>query len=308
MASEGKKALSHDSGVSCIMRLFAVLSKPCSSPLTSHLNFNLSPPDQNTSIAIMAKSADSPLLALAGELRNEIWRLVVLERDPIKVRGVSSPNEPALLAFNEQIRKEAIKIHYGENTFEFRAQPIPQHQGYNFTSTSITQGYSFTSIAAPAWLVCIGDERAGVIRNFILNHVHPAHVPSGFWLATFYDFGGPVDEAQRLERQALEYTRVHEYVDVLTTYSGLALEALHVAWPEDPPHPALGSNPAQNFRWIHRYEQECKLNAEWRVFAKQTVVAQCALRISLKTKAENLGTAQNPGEALWSVNDEKPWF
>lgn len=62
----------------------------------------------------------SPLCTLPGELRNRIYRLVLVQSSVIlDVKILSTPTEPALLATCQRIRKEALNIFYSENTFHF---------------------------------------------------------------------------------------------------------------------------------------------------------------------------------------------
>lgn len=56
------------------------------------------------------------LLTIPGELRNEIYRLVLPHHEIIKIREGTS-KEPALLAVCRQIHKEASYIYYCENRF-----------------------------------------------------------------------------------------------------------------------------------------------------------------------------------------------
>lgn len=66
----------------------------------------------------------SPLATLPGELRNRIWRLVVVKLNAINVSDLTSPQEPALLATCHQARKEASGIYYAENTFLLAHDPF----------------------------------------------------------------------------------------------------------------------------------------------------------------------------------------
>ncbi|OCK82654.1 hypothetical protein K432DRAFT_380266 [Lepidopterella palustris CBS 459.81] len=67
---------------------------------------------------------------LSGELRNQIYREALLSVDPIKVGQPRSCNPvhrgglPSLLRVSSQIRKEAISIYYGENTFNFSDESV----------------------------------------------------------------------------------------------------------------------------------------------------------------------------------------
>lgn len=59
----------------------------------------------------------SPLLSLAAELRNTIYRLVLIPPHPIDVSNLRHPSEPGLLATCKQVRREATGMYYSENEF-----------------------------------------------------------------------------------------------------------------------------------------------------------------------------------------------
>ena len=63
---------------------------------------------------------ESPLLALAAELRNRIYRYALASGVPIDV-STTNTTSAALLATCHEIRGEAIGIYFSENTFEFKA-------------------------------------------------------------------------------------------------------------------------------------------------------------------------------------------
>lgn len=58
----------------------------------------------------------SALLELPPELRNDVYRLVLCNGNPVSVTATNLP-EPPLLAVCKQIRDEAVQIYYSENTF-----------------------------------------------------------------------------------------------------------------------------------------------------------------------------------------------
>jgi len=60
---------------------------------------------------------DNPLMRLPGELRNEIYRLVLVSNNQLLVTKSSIPTQPPLTMVSRQIRKEAIAIFYRENKF-----------------------------------------------------------------------------------------------------------------------------------------------------------------------------------------------
>lgn len=79
----------------------------------------------------------SPFLELPPELRNEIYRHVIVvghdedlheDEDYVEI-AIHRPyvTEPALLAVNRQIRSETVSIFYGENIFRIKGSVIIVH-------------------------------------------------------------------------------------------------------------------------------------------------------------------------------------
>lgn len=54
---------------------------------------------------------------LPGELRNKIWRDLLVSPEPVDVTNRTHATEPAILATCQQVRQEATSIYYSENTF-----------------------------------------------------------------------------------------------------------------------------------------------------------------------------------------------
>jgi hypothetical protein len=78
------------------------------------------PPCQNTPTPQVVEKQPCYLLHIHAEIRNEIYRLVLVSEDKIRV-GVNDapPMDPPLLRTNRQIRSEARGIFYKENRAEF---------------------------------------------------------------------------------------------------------------------------------------------------------------------------------------------
>lgn len=64
-------------------------------------------------------SNQSPILALAGEIRNRIYRYALVTSQPFTVQLQFAPLDTALLRVNKQIHAEASSIFYHENAFRF---------------------------------------------------------------------------------------------------------------------------------------------------------------------------------------------
>lgn len=59
----------------------------------------------------------SRLFSSPAEIRNQIYENVLVESEPIEISSSNTPAEPGLLAVNQQVRKEARKLYYAQNTF-----------------------------------------------------------------------------------------------------------------------------------------------------------------------------------------------
>ncbi len=86
----------------------------------------------NTPTMASPASIDCPLLALPGEIRNRIYRYVLIKPNPFAVKFQFSPRDTALLQANRMVYMEASTIFYYENTFRipeslFLGAPILQH-------------------------------------------------------------------------------------------------------------------------------------------------------------------------------------
>ncbi len=86
----------------------------------------------NTPTMANPASIDCPLLALPGEIRNRIYRYVLIKPNPFAVKLQFSPRDTALLQVNKMVYKEASTVFYYENTFRipeslFLGAPILQH-------------------------------------------------------------------------------------------------------------------------------------------------------------------------------------
>ncbi|PPJ57822.1 hypothetical protein CBER1_00176 [Cercospora berteroae] len=73
----------------------------------------------------------SPLFGLPGELRNRIYRLVLLEQNAIQVVDTGYAR-PGLLTTCQQIANESTVLYYEENKFDVRAWDYNPHSLYNF--------------------------------------------------------------------------------------------------------------------------------------------------------------------------------
>ena len=79
-------------------------------------------PNGRTAVHLAARTmtdqSTSPLLKLPGELRNRIYRFALITHDHIRLPVTTRTfPEPALLATNKEIRREASSLFYSENHF-----------------------------------------------------------------------------------------------------------------------------------------------------------------------------------------------
>ena len=76
--------------------------------------------DQDTMVVKSNIKQDSPLLNLPGELRNRIYRYVVVSSKPVILgQGMASAHRPILALVCRQLYKEVSSIHFEENKFIF---------------------------------------------------------------------------------------------------------------------------------------------------------------------------------------------
>jgi hypothetical protein len=113
-------------------------------------------------------SSGSHLMTLPLEVRQRIWRLVVVEKQ-FFVYPVISPEQPDLAMTSRQIRGEVLPLYYGENTF---AVEIPVE----------TMGRTGRLSLEPVrkWAAALeGGGHLGTIRKWALSLVLPASSVAG---------------------------------------------------------------------------------------------------------------------------------
>lgn len=118
-----------------------------------NLQHKTSPSTHSLPCLFERMSQDSPLLALAPELRNKIYRLVLVSDAAIDIGSESSPTPPRLLGTCRQIRHEATSIYYHENTFAAT------------DSTSCGDNYT----RAVSWFCKIGSTRCAMMADMRLH-------------------------------------------------------------------------------------------------------------------------------------------
>lgn len=125
----------------------------------------------NPEILMPATMASPLLLSLPGELRNEIWRLVLVEQNPIDVTDQVKLVEHAVLAVSKQVREETLSIYYGENTFELKTMPILNMNVHLYTLKKPDSRFSGwyvkipVVLKSPVWFAALGSTRAKKIRK-----------------------------------------------------------------------------------------------------------------------------------------------
>lgn len=84
------------------------------------------------------QSATCPLLALPAELRNHIYRGVLVAKGPVKITA-QSYKQPPLLQARDMIRAETLSLYYGGNLFHLTM--------HGFVSTAAATWWQHSSIA-----------------------------------------------------------------------------------------------------------------------------------------------------------------
>ncbi|KAK4610581.1 hypothetical protein CLAFUW4_14138 [Fulvia fulva] len=119
-------------------------------------------------------SRDSRLLSLPAELRNKIYRLVLVEDSEIIIPPWGPlPAPPGLLATNTQIRNEASSIYFQENNFHFVIYESNAVFFLTFRDSSRAQAY-----------------HAQISRG-IIEPTSPSWENAKIWLRAFYDGRAP---------------------------------------------------------------------------------------------------------------------
>jgi len=112
----------------------------------------------------------SLLMTLPLEIRQRIWRLVVVETQ-FFVYPAISPEQPDLAMTSRQIRGEVLPLFYGENTF---AVEVPIETVRNSTSGRVSLG------PARKWVAALEEgEHVGTIRKWVLSLMLPAREVAG---------------------------------------------------------------------------------------------------------------------------------
>lgn len=82
---------------------------------TSEAEMNILLSSNPSSLSLL--NSPSPFLALPGEIRNQIYRAVLVPPSPFAVKLQFAPRDTTLLRVNKQVFKEASAIFYHESTF-----------------------------------------------------------------------------------------------------------------------------------------------------------------------------------------------
>lgn len=160
--------------------------------------------------------SSSPLLDLAGELRNKIWRYALVKPSSIDVAEKTSLDEPALLAVNKQIRGEGLEIYYAENAFRLETRPERSER-------RLLQCFPLKEDVR--WLHLLGNCRAGMIKKFVLgcSDANEASDGSMAWIKQLFLRVCSFDGRQR---------RAAEVIQAWSETYGLSLTAIEVVVPE----------------------------------------------------------------------------
>ena len=115
-------------------------------------------------------SSGSRLMTLPLEVRQRIWRLVVVETQFFVYPAISA-EQPDLAMTSRQIRGEVLPVYYGENTF---AVEIPVETMGNLKSGRVSLE------PVRKWTAALeGGGNMGTIKKWALSLVLPAHDVTG---------------------------------------------------------------------------------------------------------------------------------
>ncbi|KAF7196146.1 hypothetical protein HII31_02547 [Pseudocercospora fuligena] len=128
------------------------------------------------------------LLGLPAELRNYIYRLVMLEQDYIDITPRSYAR-PALLDTCRQTRSEGLKIYYYENKFEIKINDFDSDMHLRFRSHTKEMGLSSNKmsfgsdvqVASPNWrklMTWLQRYHAKEIRTYAAKPTTEVHTDS----------------------------------------------------------------------------------------------------------------------------------
>ncbi|KAK4633947.1 hypothetical protein CLAFUR0_03756 [Fulvia fulva] len=105
----------------------------------------------------------SPLHRLPGELRNRIYRLALIQHDPVKLDSTGMnkfidsgskrnvKNALDLPSTRKQVREEGLSIFFAENRFEIKTDIL------NGDEKHVAKAMFSTRIAIGGWLLSLGD-------------------------------------------------------------------------------------------------------------------------------------------------------
>lgn len=167
----------------------------------------------------ISSSTASPLLSLPPELRNRIYRYVLVTRKKIRIKKVSQlPAEPPLLRTCRLVRQEARAIWHCENVFHFsiKASDASHFIAWCRRSKLHSEGHHAVRIDnvvnwdnLKAWLEAYYADECGGLR--LVGDSHPSDVGAHMFNAAVEMFGAGLDwaDAEKVLDHVIEAFKGH---------------------------------------------------------------------------------------------------
>ncbi|KAI5363554.1 hypothetical protein Slin14017_G055180 [Septoria linicola] len=177
--------------------------------------------DQQTELEVTKSRIN--FFCLSAELRNQIYELVLVENrsidiDPSKLWWETSTRRspPGVLCTNRQVRKEALPIYYGSNTF-----------------CCILDGPMRQFIEARKWFRKLGQEKASLLTK--VDMVFMNRGPSLSSMFHSYHASRMRSEDKALEDIVQDGLSLHErFAKILEcAEAGITVSSMHIVWAYD---------------------------------------------------------------------------
>ena len=116
---------------------------------------------------------------LPAEMRNRIYREVLVDPECVFIEDAEDFQEPPLLQTCRQIRQEAITIYYRENYFCICAEGFNSDRGYTWCQRA--RRHAPDLMRNTEWCQHESNQRSADLRQW-LQRAHEGSVPYGEWL------------------------------------------------------------------------------------------------------------------------------
>lgn len=147
---------------------------------------------------------------LTGELRNRIYRLVLVEEKKIELSKLNRFSKPGLLSTCKQIRSETVKIFYVENKWEIDCPDGECSLRHNF----FERDYLRHGIARSDIKTYCSDSGSYYKKNNLLHFIKSSHEDSGDRHPSYISNADPVTSAITGAFEIAERMRKQSWADV----------------------------------------------------------------------------------------------